>query len=236
MRIFKAEKIKDNSIYLYKDDVHHILDVLHKKTNDIIFCSFETIIYECRIKDIKPFLLEVISQKEYDLKPYPLNIYMAVIDKKNFEIVVRSLNELNCNSITPVYLQRSQHNIILDEKRMDRIVEESNKQCCRTNGLIINKSINFNQLIELINNQKENWFFAYENEESNFQNISIKENKPINLIIGPEGGFTIQEAETLINNNVNSIKLTNTILRAETAAIYLASVLIEKIKEENHGN
>ncbi len=236
MRIFKVEKIKANSIYLYKDDVHHILDVLHKKTNDIIFCSFESTIYECKIINTKPFILGILSKKESCLEPYQLNIYMAVIDKKNFETIIRSLNELNCLSITPVYFQRSQHNISLDEKRMERIVEESNKQCTRTQGLKIRQAIDFNQLINLISLEKSYWFFAYENEERDYQSIQLIKKTPVNLIIGPEGGFTINEVQELVNHQVCSLKLTNTILRAETAAIYFTSILIEKIKENHHGN
>lgn len=235
MRIFRAEKIKDNSIYLYKDDVHHILTVLHKKNNDIIFCNFETSLYECKIKNTKPFILEIISTKSCDIEPYDLNVYMAVIDKKNFEIIVRSLNELNCKSITPVYLERSQRNIVLDQGRLERLVFESNKQCSRINGLELRPSINFSQMIDLIRKENNNWFFAYENEEEPFKDIKINQQQSINIIIGPEGGFTINEAEELIKQNVKSIKLTNTILRAETAAIYIASILIEKIKGTNNG-
>ncbi len=233
MRIFRAEKIKDNSIYLYKDDVHHILTVLHKKNNDIIFCNFETTLYECKIVNTRPFILEILSTKTCKLKPYNLNIYMAVIDKKNFEMITRSLNELNCLSITPVYFERSQRNIVLDQDRLERIVVESNKQCSRVEGLKVNQPISFNEMLKLVSQNNKQWFMAYENEEKTFVNISLTHND-INVIIGPEGGFTITEAESLISANVQSIKLTNTILRAETAATYIASILIEKIKEANN--
>ena len=47
--------------------------------------------------------------------------------------------------------------------------------------------------------------------------------KSITYIIGPEGGFEKEEYENIVNLGFDSISLGKRILRAETAAIYLAS-------------
>ncbi|RLC51293.1 MAG: hypothetical protein DRH79_06385, partial [Candidatus Cloacimonadota bacterium] len=49
---------------------------------------------------------------------------------------------------------------------------------------------------------------------------------PVCLIIGPEGGFTKEEAEFLQANGVIPFTLGNHILRAETAAIAAVSQLL----------
>ena len=43
--------------------------------------------------------------------------------------------------------------------------------------------------------------------------------------IGPEGGFTPQEESLLINNGYQGISLGKRVMRVETAAIYVASII-----------
>ena len=45
------------------------------------------------------------------------------------------------------------------------------------------------------------------------------------FVIGPEGGFSIQEENFLMNNNFKPISLGKRVLRVETAAIYVASII-----------
>ena len=45
-------------------------------------------------------------------------------------------------------------------------------------------------------------------------------------MIGPEGGFEIEEYEQIVSLGFESVSLGKRILRAETAAIYLSSVII----------
>ena len=45
------------------------------------------------------------------------------------------------------------------------------------------------------------------------------------VFIGPEGGFTEDEETWLCKENANKVRLTETVLRIETAAVAIASVL-----------
>lgn len=225
MHIFKIEKIKKNSIYLYKDDIHHILNVLHKKIGENILCSDGSKIYLTKIKSKSPFILEILSEKENILKEYNINFYIGVIDKKSFEDAAIFLNQANCKSITPVFFSRSQGNIFYDFDRLKKIIEESNKQCQRVNGININSPISFHEMTNLINNK--NWFVAYENEKNNIE-LDCGYLDEINIIIGPEGGITIDEINSISSLGAKSIKLTSTILKTQVAAIFLAGMMISK--------
>ncbi|WP_373439297.1 RsmE family RNA methyltransferase, partial [Metamycoplasma equirhinis] len=48
-----------------------------------------------------------------------------------------------------------------------------------------------------------------------------KTNENVLLIVGPEGGFSIDEIDMASKANVKIVSLTKTILRAETALIYM---------------
>lgn len=74
--------------------------------------------------------------------------------------------------------------------------------------------------------------FAYEKSDSSLKSEIEKVKKAnevydISLIIGPEGGFDEKEANTLCGiSNVYCVSLGSRILRADTAAINLISVIM----------
>lgn len=226
---------KNNKIIFDKNDEYHITKVLRKKINDTIECYDNNGSFLItQILSINPLRVKVLKKTKIEIEPYPIVAYIGLIKKNNFELIVEKLNELNISKIVPVVFSRSQNNIHLDYKRLERIVNESCKQSNRVNPLIIEKEIKFNGLIEKIKGVPT--FLCSEKEA--FKNINnydlkIKNGDIINFIIGCEGGFTVDELQSL-NSLTYPITLTKTILRSETAAIYAASVLIERLKNEGH--
>ena len=58
----------------------------------------------------------------------------------------------------------------------------------------------------------------------------------IALFIGPEGGFAREEVDTAVAHDVQPITLGPRILRAETAAIVTAALILHEVEEEQiHG-
>lgn len=51
------------------------------------------------------------------------------------------------------------------------------------------------------------------------------------IVIGPEGGFSVNEIEHFKENGFTSVSFGNRILRAETAAIYAMSLLSSYLDE-----
>lgn len=224
---------KNFKVYFDKNDEQHIVKVLRKKIGDTIECydnNGSFLITE--IISINPLRVKILKETKVDIKPYPIVAYIGLIKKNNFELIVEKLNELNITKIVPVVFSRSQNNIFLDYKRLERIVLESCKQSNRTEPLIIDKEIKFNQLLDMIKDQTT--FLCSEKESSkniNNYELKMKNSDIINFIIGCEGGFTFNELSVL-NDIAYPITLTKTILRSETAAIYAASIIIERLKNE----
>ncbi|MGL5640310.1 MAG: 16S rRNA (uracil(1498)-N(3))-methyltransferase [Mycoplasmoidaceae bacterium] len=228
---FKISKILNNEIYLSNEDELHIKKSLRKKIGDKLFCFDNINEYETRITSLDKLKLEIISKHKLKNDTLNLNIYLGVIDKNNFELAVRKLNEINCKSITPVLFERSQKNIKLNYDRLNKIIIESSKQCFRYIDLDLKDTIRFNELIDEIKNDKFN-ILAYQESKNFFSFNDIKYSDKINLIIGPEGGFSKKELE-MLKNNCYFLKLTNTILKSETAAIYIASILSFNLGSKN---
>ena len=67
---------------------------------------------------------------------------------------------------------------------------------------------------------------AYEKVAGKTDNIPMDiKGKSISAMIGPEGGFSEKEVELLMNKGFSLISLGKRILRTETAALYILSVL-----------
>ena len=84
---------------------------------------------------------------------------------------------------------------------------------------------------------------AYEGEKENtlkYEINKLKENKNNNLkigiIIGPEGGIEEQEVEELKKNGAKVITLGNRILRTETVAFTLISIIMYELGDLGGSN
>ena len=82
---------------------------------------------------------------------------------------------------------------------------------------------------------------AYENEEKNtlkeqLENIKKQNNSKskvkIGIIIGPEGGLEEKDVETLKENGAKVITLGRRILRTETVALNVLSIIMYELENE----
>jgi len=73
-------------------------------------------------------------------------------------------------------------------------------------------------------NQKTNIIFGDLNTNNN--KLTIKNTEPLCILIGPEGDFTTKEREKILRfKNIIPLKINENILRAETAAISMISII-----------
>ena len=67
---------------------------------------------------------------------------------------------------------------------------------------------------------------AYENRGYSLREVLTKNNpNEINIVIGPEGGFSEEEIEKLKSISAHIVNLGNRILRTETAAMALTAMI-----------
>jgi 16S rRNA (uracil1498-N3)-methyltransferase len=148
--------------------------------------------------------------------------------------------ELGVSKIVPFF--SSNVVVKLDEKdrlkrqtKLQKIADEACKQCGRTDTVEVATFVNFKDLEkEFILEDKV--FFAYEASKESLRveinEAKEKDLKNIGIVIGAEGGFTPKEAEELKEiENVAVVGLGERILRAETAALNLISIIIYEMEE-----
>ena len=231
MQLFILKSLKNNRFQFYDNDINHILKVLRKKCGDQINAiDQQNKIYILEIVGIEPFttkLVETINQNnEYDLK---INLFVGVVKKINFEWLIEKATEMHVNNIYPIYFNRTQKSNIINLKRLQTIIDEARKQSNRHYVVTIHEPIDFSSMLNMLNNDQLK-IIAYENEKNySFNDVQIKNHNIVNLVVGSEGGFEIKEIEQLLKlKNSFSIKLTKSILRTETACLFLLACTINR--------
>ncbi|MEG0292554.1 MAG: 16S rRNA (uracil(1498)-N(3))-methyltransferase [Anaerovoracaceae bacterium] len=213
-----------------KSDVQHITKVLRLRTQDIIDVSDSLMWeYRCEIESIDKHevVVKILDKQKFAREPKTqISLFQGVPKQGKMDLVVQKSVELGVKNIIPVFMKRT---VVSDKgsfyKKIDRmriIGEEAAKQCQR--GLIptVFDAVGFDEALNLLA-ENDIVIFPYENEE----NLTIKkalrdlESKPLKvaIIIGPEGGFSDEEAFELKKKGALCVSLGSTILRTETASI-----------------
>ncbi len=246
----KEEQIQENQIIILGQDVNHIKKVLRAKIGDELqicnsqngenfLCEIDNLEEEkiiCQIKE------KIQEQVESNIE---VTIFQGLPKADKMEYIIQKSVELGVYDITPVEMKRCV--VKLNEKdkskkieRWQKISEVAAKQCGRDIIPQINNIINIKNICNLI--QKYDMVLvAYENEEKNtlkeqLENIKKQNNSKskvkIGIIIGPEGGLEEKDVETLKENGAKVITLGRRILRTETVALNVLSIIMYELENE----
>lgn len=230
--------IDNNHFVVTGSEVKHIQVLRHNIDDEIVINK-----YVCKITKMTKDSVEVDVVKEAEQKGIPninVTLYMAMLKNDKMDYVVQKAVELGVKKIVPFFSS----NVIvkLDDKgkakrreKLQVVADEACKQCGRTDEVEVADFLSFKQML---NDLKENNMniFAYENnnEENSFRNslnlCQEKGYKNIGCVVGAEGGFEPKEAEEIASlDSVKTISLGERILRAETAALNIVSVIMYEL-------
>ena len=220
-------------------DVNHLKNVLRAKPGEIVDISdkgdWE---YKTEIISISQGVVELrILDKQRCAREPELKaiLYQGIPKGNKFETVVQKCVELGIYKIIPVICSRTiagrQKDSLGKIDRLRRISGETVKQCRRGVIPVIEEPMDFKQAVVSMKAYDVS-FFPHEEEEHYTIKLFLRglEEKPksVAFMIGPEGGFSDEEASFLIENAIKAVSLGKTILRTETAApATLAMIMYE---------
>jgi 16S rRNA (uracil1498-N3)-methyltransferase len=168
--------------------------------------------------------VEAISAMPESATP-ALTIASAVPKGERADWMVEKLSELGCTRFIPLAAARS---VVLPEgknklQRWNRIATESAKQSRRRGVMRIDELTSVNAALDLA--KSENARIVVLSTDPQASPLSSAPAATF-LFIGPEGGWTEQELELFQQRGATSAKLTDTVLRVETAAIVAAAIVL----------
>jgi 16S rRNA (uracil1498-N3)-methyltransferase len=136
--------------------------------------------------------------------------------------MIQKATELGVTKFLPIIFDRTIVRKINNE-RFQKIVVEASEQSNRLNVPVIEKAQNLKNFLK---SNSMDLILTDLNSNNKKIDKSKLTNKPICIIIGPEGDFSESEREEILSfNGVQALKINDNILRSETAVISAISIL-----------
>ena len=136
--------------------------------------------------------------------------------------MIQKATELGVTKFLPIIFDRTMVRKI-NKERLEKIIIEASEQSNRINVPIIERSQNLNNFLK---NNSMSLIFTDLNSNNKKIDKSKLTDKPICIIIGPEGDFSEAERSEILNfKGVQPIKINENILRSETAVISTISII-----------
>ena len=228
VRLFFPKSLSLNlSSKLNKSQSHYLAKVMRVKVGESFSLFNQSGEWEVKINEILKGIVEFIVLKKLREKDNEKNIWLAFAPIKSnfFNFMIQKATELGVTKFVPIITDRT---IVrkINYERIEKIIIEASEQSNRIKVPKLEKIQNLNLFLKNNNNKINIIFGDLNTENQNLDPKIKKENKPICIIIGPEGDFTESEREQILNfKDVQSLKINNNILRTETAAISAISIV-----------
>ena len=209
-------------IELDREVLHHLLKVLRKDGSYVFRIADSTgRFFHAHLIDDRRCMIDSFLDENNEIG-CDITCVMSLIKSDKFELCLQKLTELGVKRIVPFRANRSVVKIN-DAKKIERfrkIVREAAEQSHRNIIPDVCEPIGLRQLKD---HMSEKNYICYESEKR-ISDIQILPS--ITFIIGPEGGFEQDEYEQIVGLGFESISLGKRILRAETAALYMTSMIV----------
>ena len=172
----------------------------------------------------------IISRKQtLDRSPVDIILFQAFLKGDKPEFIAQKATELGVKQVVFFPAERSVARLktIEAEKRVARLRKvtiEAAKQC----GMGFLPEISYSEFIPAIKKSFDGLkVFFYEGERKNRLRDVIKTHKhnSVYVVIGPEGGFSIDEVSAATREDFIPVTLGKRVLKAETAAVTAIAIL-----------
>ena len=224
IRLFFSESLYINlKSKLDKTQSHYIHKVMRIKEGQNFSLFNQSGEFEAKVENIIRGIVEFSVEKKLRSADNPTEIWLAFTPiKLNYlNLMIQKATELGVTRFIPLLSERTVVRKI-NEKRVKKIIVEASEQSNRLNLPTLDKLKNLEEFL------KENIDITILFGDLNSKNkkIDIKRDEPLCILIGPEGDFSIKEREIISKmKNIIPINVNKNILRSETAAIAMISII-----------
>ena len=209
---------------LDKSQSHYLSKVMRVKENEVFSLFNSNGEWEAKVLSISKGIIEfkIVNQIRQKANIKELWLAFSPIKSNNQNFMIQKATELGITKFFPIIFDRTVVRKINTE-RLKKIVIEASKQSNRINVPIIEKSQKLNNFLKT---NSIDLIFTDLNSSNNKIDKSKFTDRPICIIIGPEGDFTEAEREKILSfRGVQAIKINENILRSETAVISAISIV-----------
>ena len=224
IRLFFKEHLSLNfNSNLDKSQSHYISKVMRIKEGENFSLFNNAGEWQVRIEEIRKGIVNFIVIKKMKNIENISEIWLAFTPiKLNYlNFMIQKATELGVTKFIPILTDRT---IVrkINRERIYKIIIEASEQSNRIQIPKLEKLINFREFLKLYKDTD----IVFGDLNSSLNELKINKKNPICILIGPEGDFSEKERVSISDSkNFIPIKINKNILRSETAAISMISII-----------
>lgn len=230
-------QIRNDIIHITGNDVNHIARVLRMAPGDeITVLDGRGNSYEARIEAIakSEVVCSVVRQTQATGAP-PVRITLAqgIPKGDKMDLIIQKSVELGVHRVIPLICKRSivkmeQDRTLRKQERWQRIALEAAKQCRRPDVPQITGPQQLDQVLSSMSFEDLALLPWEEESGRSLKEVLMAGMSPgeVYVFIGPEGGFTPDEAEQARARGALTVTLGPRILRTETAGLAVLTMIL----------
>ena len=209
---------------LDKSQSHYLTRVMRVKENEFFSLFNQEGEWEAKILGISKSIVEFKITKKLRQKENTKELWLAFSPiKSNYQnFMIQKATELGVTKFIPIIFDRTVVRKI-NKTRLEKIVIEASEQSNRINvpSFVIPQNLD-----NFLKKNSMDLIFTDLNSKKNKVDKSKLTDKPVCVIIGPEGDFSETERDKILSfKGVQSVKINENILRSETAVLSAISIV-----------
>ena len=225
IRLFFSATLSTDMIdKLDKSQSHYLSKVMRVKENEVFSLFNSDGEWEAKVLSISKNIIEFKTTKQLRQKESIKELWLAFSPiKSNYQnFMIQKATELGVTKFLPIIFDRTVVRKI-NKERLEKIIVEASEQSNRINVPIIEDAQGLNNFLKT---NSINLIFLDLNSNNNKIDKSKLTDKPVCIIVGPEGDFSEAERQEILTfKGVQPIKINENILRSETAVISTISII-----------
>jgi 16S rRNA (uracil1498-N3)-methyltransferase len=234
-----SDVLNGDPIMLTATVAHQIRDVLRLRAGErVVLLDDAGSEYEAQLErvDRHEVTARVTERRAVMTEPHAhVALYPALLKADKFEWVLQKGTELGVTAFHPLIAERCIVQAVSAHKlaRWRELVREAAEQCGRGRVPTVAEPAEFTFAVRLLDRQQL-WVIPHEQATQYSLRECLQAHtgaRAANVFIGPEGGFTALEIDLAQRHHIKPVTLGTRILRAETASIVAATIILHEWAE-----
>jgi len=223
MHWFLVDKISEDSHFV----LNHI-PLLHQFNKVLKFHQGEKVVLFDGKGTLAKCEIEKLDKKQCEFHVYEkevkqrkenktINLYFGIPKKNKFETILEKGVEVGVSSFTPLITERTEK-LNIKKERAEKILIEASEQ---SENPFLPSLCDSTDLKDVIQNLNSKNTFVFHTSGEQLETKKSKLFDEINILIGPEGGWSEEEIKIFKDKNFDLYKVGDSVLKTETACIVI---------------
>ena len=233
-RVF-VDSIRAGRAFATGPRAHHLARVVRLRQGEQVEVSDGSQAWLAVAESIDPgsVVFSTLEAVPADPPAPQLELHLALIKFPRLEWAIEKATELGVATIVPVAAERSDGSLVKTAsrrvERWERIAEEAAQQARRLAAPVIAEPCSFGDALD--RSADVRIFLNFDGRQLTGEALqSVPPTGRIAVLIGPEGGWTDSEVVAAQDAGAISIALGGSVLRSETAAIAVVSIVVHLLR------